>query len=178
MVLRDFASDNYTLNKEEIELRATKIDLLEKNLIILKDEYYFNPKLERKALLSYDNTFGDHDLENDGRFADLHPSRDSPIFVKFDKNDVQINKVSANISKGVPVLKDKMENIHLGALQQSETLAKLSKRDYTNYQKIREKKNSLMEALIKIRNPEKFWVDAFLIIFIICMISVIVSILV
>ena len=40
LILRDFTADNYEmLDKEEFNMRASKLELLEQNLKIVKDEY-------------------------------------------------------------------------------------------------------------------------------------------
>lgn len=183
MILKDFTAENFELiDKEEFGMRASKIELLQENLKILKDEYWYNPNVEAKALLNHNDTFGDEEGvvrgENGGnrRNGDIFPDRNAPIYVAFDKNDVQINQISGNITHNVAVLKEKMENVHLGALQQSETLARLSKRNFQNYKIIRDKDNSLKEKLYKIRHGRKAIVDLCLIIFLLCLISVIVSI--
>lgn len=183
LILRDFTAENYSLiDEQEFATRATIISLLQENLKILVDEYYYNPRVEARALLMNENSkysqlnplifciaFGENnainnsidDLEN----KDLFPARDAPLYVQFDKNDVQISKVTATISQSIPVLKEKMENVHLGQLQQSENLARLSKRNAMNYAIIRNQPNSLKQKLYKIRHGRKFWVDVFLFLF-------------
>jgi len=49
-------------DSDEFGLRATKIELLEKNLHILQDEYFYNPNFEVQKLLKNSQTFGD--IEN------------------------------------------------------------------------------------------------------------------
>ena len=140
LILRDFTADNYEmLDREEFNLRASKLELLEQNLKIVKDEYM---PIEERALLNGDNYHFDDE--------EMKISRDSPIYVTFDKNDAQINQISGIIGQGIAVLKEKMEtlsstvlsipNIHLGPLQHTDTLAKLNKRSFWNYKIINEQK--------------------------------------
>ena len=177
MILRDFATDNYDLTKqEEVQNRAKKIELLEENLEILKDEYYFHPKFEARHLLAYDNTFGDIDMESGSILSNQNPGKNSPIYNKFDENILKINQLSSTITQGIPVLKENMEYVHLGSLKVSDNLTRLSKRELTNYKEIREKQNSFKEKLYRIREGHMFVVDVILVLFFISMISVMVSI--
>jgi hypothetical protein len=162
---------------DEFGLRANKIELLQKNLEILKDEFYFNPNIEAEKLLKGFQGFGN--IENGDAKNGNVPGighADPKFTTAFQTNDVQISKIGAEIAQKIPMLKDKMENVHLGVLQQSENLKRLSKRDVMNYKIIRETDNSLKQKLYKIRHGRKAVCDLCLIIFLVGLISIIVSI--
>mmetsp|Transcript_26551 Transcript_26551/g.26424 ORF Transcript_26551/g.26424 Transcript_26551/m.26424 type:complete len:182 (-) Transcript_26551:45-590(-) len=178
MVLEDFAAENFAFQQEnEVGMRASKLKILEENLNILKDEHYYKAGAEEQGLLKHQNPVRDFDFEYGDERKNLGINRDSPIFVKFDQNNIKINTVSASISQTIPALKDKMETVHLGSLKVSETMASLSKKDYKNFKRIRNQQNSLKVALYKIRPGHKFWVDVVLILFFIGMLSVMASLL-
>jgi hypothetical protein len=180
---------------EDLKNRSLTIDLLRKNLLLLRDDIIG----DNKADVSIDDDapkkiFGDYHDTDEGHASpkDVHMEMKSDeenkyvdreltdqeqiALEKFKKNDEELDLILEKVIVGLGQLEDKGQKLNQQINKQNEMLKQTNKKVERNNMRLTQQNNALKDVLIKIRSTNKLCCDLCLALTFLGLIGVIIAI--